>query len=151
MIRRLGHWILIISASLAVGSCCSAAKASKLVLISIDPLIHPSSTGPEIKPEKPTIHKGKKERLLWVSPPGSKLVNILITIPPGSKPPFQRCDVAGTTCKISCDAEGVCLSGRIHDEWVPPAPDVKDKYFYYEYTSAFVTGPAVDPGLIIKP
>lgn len=143
--RALAPWIGLTLACLAVGSCCSAARASKIVLVSIAPA-RPSAAA-EYKPAKPTIHKSKKERMLWISPPGSKLDHISISIPPGSTPPFQKCAVSGSTCQIACDADGVCASGRIHDDWAAPSTG----YFYYEYTAAFAAAPSADPGFIIKP
>lgn len=147
--RSLAPWIALTLACLMIGSCCTAAKASKVVLVSIDNSIQPASGGPDVKPTKPTIRKSKKERLLWVSPPGSKLNQILITIPAGSVPPFQKCVVSGSTCQISCDPDGVCVSGPIHDSWAPPPPGAPD--FYYEYTATFAVAPIADPGFIIQP
>lgn len=142
--ERVASWVALAVGCLAIGSCCTAAKASRVVLVSLEPPV--GTAGAQGKPDRPTIHQSKKEKLVWVSPPDSHLSRISIGSTSGAPAPFVKCG-SSMPCVIDCDADGVCVSGPIRPDLAVPRAG-----HYYEYTATFAALSAqADPGFIIKP
>lgn len=143
--ERVARWVALAVGCLAIGSCCTAARASRVVLVSIAPSVGTAGRH-ESTPNTPTIHKGKNERLVWVSPPGSHLHQVSIASASGAPAPFGKCG-SSMPCVIDCEPDGVCVSGPIRPDLPVPTAGL-----YYEYTPIFVALAAqADPGFIIKP